>query len=39
MGTATAILIASAIGMPVSTSHCTIGSLLGATLAEKLNGL
>lgn len=30
-----AILLASAIGMPCSTSYCTLGSLMGVTLSER----
>lgn len=35
-GSAVAILIASVLKIPVSTSHCTFGAICGAGLAEKL---
>ncbi len=31
-GTATAIMISSLLGWPVSTSHCIIGSIIGTNL-------
>ncbi|KRX05964.1 hypothetical protein PPERSA_01042 [Pseudocohnilembus persalinus] len=37
-GTSIALLVSSILGMPVSTSHCAVGSILGATLAEKFLG-
>ncbi|KRX10125.1 hypothetical protein PPERSA_08528 [Pseudocohnilembus persalinus] len=36
-GTSGAILISTLIGMPVSTSHCAIGSILGSTMAEFIS--
>eukprot|EP00472_Partenskyella_glossopodia_P004792 CAMPEP_0197527808 /NCGR_PEP_ID=MMETSP1318-20131121/22835_1 /TAXON_ID=552666 /ORGANISM="Partenskyella glossopodia, Strain RCC365" /LENGTH=489 /DNA_ID=CAMNT_0043082629 /DNA_START=95 /DNA_END=1561 /DNA_ORIENTATION=- len=35
MGAAIAVLLSSALGMPVSTSHCLVGSVLGAGLAQS----
>mmetsp|Transcript_18335 Transcript_18335/g.27452 ORF Transcript_18335/g.27452 Transcript_18335/m.27452 type:complete len:514 (+) Transcript_18335:2-1543(+) len=37
MGAALAVLLSSVLGMPVSTSHCLVGSVLGVGLAQGLN--
>ena len=37
IGAAIAILISSMLGLPVSTSHCLVGSIIGAFFVEKLN--
>jgi len=34
MGAAIAVLLSSVLGMPVSTSHCLVGSVLGVGLAQ-----
>lgn len=34
--TAVAIICGSLLGLPLSTTHCMVGSLLGIVLAEKL---
>jgi len=34
--TAIAIIIGSLLGLPLSTTHCMVGSLLGIVAAEKL---
>ena len=36
IGATAAILIASIVGVPVSTSHCNFGGVMGASLAEKV---
>jgi PiT family inorganic phosphate transporter len=35
--TAIAVIIGSLLGLPLSTTHCMVGSLLGIVAAEKLN--
>lgn len=35
IGAAFAILVASVLKIPVSTSHCTFGAIIGAGIAEK----
>ena len=35
--TAVAVIIGSMLGLPLSTTHCMVGSLLGIVAAEKLN--
>ena len=36
LGAAVAVLTASVLELPVSTSHCLVGSVIGASLAEKV---
>jgi len=36
VGAALAVLLSSAMGMPVSTSHCLVGAVVGCGFAEKL---
>lgn len=36
VGAALAVLLSSALGMPVSTSHCLVGAVVGCGFAEKL---
>ena len=36
MGGALAVLLWSIVGMPVSTSHCLIGSLVGQSIADQI---
>ena len=38
-GAATTILIASKLGLPVSTTHCLVGSVLGIGLAKGLSAI
>ncbi|MFS8563994.1 MAG: inorganic phosphate transporter [Rhabdochlamydiaceae bacterium] len=38
-GAATTILIASQLGIPVSTTHCLVGSVLGIGLAKGLSAI
>ena len=38
-GAATTILFASKLGMPVSTTHCLVGAILGVGLARGLSSL
>ena len=38
-GAAVAVLSSSACGLPVSTSHCLVGAVVGVSLAEKLCGV
>eukprot|EP00735_Rhodelphis_limneticus_P011305 TRINITY_DN4391_c0_g1::TRINITY_DN4391_c0_g1_i1::g.21170::m.21170 TRINITY_DN4391_c0_g1::TRINITY_DN4391_c0_g1_i1::g.21170 ORF type:complete len:448 (-),score=167.98,sp/P45268/Y1604_HAEIN/30.61/6e-55,PHO4/PF01384.15/1.1e-89,FA_FANCE/PF11510.3/0.16 TRINITY_DN4391_c0_g1_i1:520-1863(-) len=38
IATAVAVLLASFFGLPVSTSHCLVGAILGAGLAEQRTG-
>lgn len=38
-GTATTILIASKLGMPISTTHCLVGAVLGVGLARGMRAL
>jgi PiT family inorganic phosphate transporter len=35
--TAVSVIIGSMLGLPLSTTHCMVGSLLGIVAAEKLN--
>jgi len=35
MGAALAVLLSSVLGMPVSTSHCLVGSVIGVGLAQS----
>ena len=37
-GAAIAVLGSSALGLPVSTSHCLVGAVVGVSLASKLRG-
>ena len=39
IGAAVAVLASSAAGLPVSTSHCLVGSITGVGLAQKLSGV
>lgn len=39
MGAACAILTATVLEMPVSTSHCAVGAVMGSTLAERVFGM
>ena len=36
MGAAVAVLASSAFGMPVSTSHCLVGAVVGVGVAQKM---
>ena len=36
LGAAVAVLTASVLELPVSTSHCLVGSVIGASLAERV---
>lgn len=38
-GAACAILIATSVGIPISTSHVTFGAICGSAIAEKLTGI
>lgn len=38
LGGAVAVMSSSALGMPVSTSHCLVGSVIGIGIASKLIG-
>lgn len=38
IGAAVAVLASSAFGMPVSTSHCIVGSVVGIAVAQKYAG-
>jgi PiT family inorganic phosphate transporter/sodium-dependent phosphate transporter len=38
-GAATTILIASKLGMPISTTHCIVGAVLGIGLAKGISAL
>lgn len=38
-GAATTILIASKLGMPISTTHCLVGSVLGVGLARGMRAI
>lgn len=38
-GTATTILIASKLGMPISTTHCLVGAVLGVGFARGISAL
>lgn len=38
-GAATTILIASKLGMPISTTHCLVGAILGVGLARGMRAL
>ncbi len=38
-GAATTILVASKLGMPVSTTHCLVGAILGVGLARGMRAL
>ena len=38
IGAAVAVLGSSVLGMPVSTSHCLVGSVVGIGLAQKVAG-
>ena len=38
VGAGIAVLLPSMFGKPVSTSHCLVGSLLGAAIADKCAG-
>jgi len=38
-GAATTILVASKLGLPVSTTHCVVGAVLGVGLARGLSAL
>jgi len=38
MGAAVAVLASSVLGLPVSTSHCLIGSILGVGFAQSCTG-
>merc|ERR1711964_926531 len=35
MGAAVAVLCASALGLPVSTSHCLVGAVIGIGVVQK----
>jgi len=39
MGAAIAVLGSSVASLPVSTSHCLVGSVIGVSLAEQFNGI
>uniref|UniRef100_A0A7S3F1X3 Phosphate transporter n=1 Tax=Haptolina ericina TaxID=156174 RepID=A0A7S3F1X3_9EUKA len=39
IGAAVAVLGSSVLGLPVSTSHCLVGAVIGVSLAEKLCGV
>jgi len=39
IGAAIAVLGSSVVSLPVSTSHCLVGSIIGISLAEKINGI
>ena len=39
IGAAVAVLGSSVAGLPVSTSHCLVGSLIGVSFAEQLCGI
>lgn len=38
IGAAIAVMTSSALGLPVSTSHCLVGSIVGGACASKLIG-
>lgn len=38
MGAAIAVMLSSALGLPVSTSHCLVGSVVGIGAFEKMAG-
>lgn len=38
MGAAIAVLSSSVVGLPVSTSHCLVGAVIGTGLAQKVLG-
>jgi len=37
MGAAIAVLLSSSLGMPVSTSHCLVGSVIGVGVAQNIS--
>mmetsp|Transcript_998 Transcript_998/g.1424 ORF Transcript_998/g.1424 Transcript_998/m.1424 type:complete len:552 (+) Transcript_998:263-1918(+) len=37
MGAAIAVLLSSTLGMPVSTSHCLVGSVIGVGIAQHIS--
>lgn len=39
MGAALAVLLSSVFGMPVSTSHCLVGAVVGIGLAQRMFGV
>lgn len=39
IGAAIAVLASSVMGLPVSTSHCLVGAVIGIGLAQKLSGV
>lgn len=34
-----AVLVCSALGLPVSTSHCLVGAVVGVGIAQKIRGM
>lgn len=38
IGAALAVMTSSALGLPVSTSHCLVGSVVGGACASRLAG-
>jgi phosphate/sulfate permease len=39
IGAAIAVLLSSVLGLPVSTSHCLVGAVIGIGIAQSLSGV